>query len=479
MVNAGKQKKDLPYFTQDDHPKFVPMWMAEEIQKDYDFATHKESEEIYVYENGIYKPYGKTKIKEETQKRLGRYSKNHYINETVERIRIDNYIPEEKFNNPDNKIVVENGVLDLETKELEDHTPEYIHITKIPWEYNPDADCPKIEKFISEIVEDEDVKIIQEMFGYCLLKDYPIAEGFMLLGQGANGKSTLLNLLEKFLGEENVASPALQEILNNRFAKIDLFGKLANIHADLSNKELRNTGTFKMLTGGDTIRAEKKHQDPIKFKNYAKLVYSANQLPETTDNTEAFYRRWIIIQFPYKFVEKEEIKEDSNKYKEKNANILDEILTEEEMSGLLNWALEGLERLQENGKFSISENLEEIKQIWKERTAPTPAFINKYLEKQNGYYLIKDDIYEFYKDFCKYHGKSDKIKSRSEFFDKVKIKLNAKDYRPNIQGKQVRCLRGIKFCNGEEYLEEKNRSFNSSKLNEYTNEDENVFDKMD
>jgi len=182
-----------------------------------------------------------------------------------------------------------------------------------------------------------------EMFGYCLYKDYPFAKAFMLIGSGANGKSTLMKLLEKFLGEDNIATPSLQDLLRDKFAKVELFGKLANIHADLSSEKLENTGTFKMLTGGDTVYGQKKFKDPIKFKNHAKLIYSANELPRTDDRTDAFFRRWIVIDFPNQFTSNDEFT---------NPDLPYSIIDEEEMSGLLNWALDGLERILDQGGFS-------------------------------------------------------------------------------------------------------------------------------
>jgi len=183
MVETGRPKAKLPFFTDDDNPKFVPMWMAECLMDDYSFATHEETGELYVYEGGIYKPKGEALVKREAQRRLNEYVKTHYVNETLEAVRRANYTPPEKFNNPEDGIVVENGLLDVKNRELKDHSPEYVHLTKIPWKYDPEADCPKIKQFVSEIVNEGDEKLIQEMFGYCLLKKYPYASFFVFLVQ--------------------------------------------------------------------------------------------------------------------------------------------------------------------------------------------------------------------------------------------------------------------------------------------------------
>ncbi len=442
LLSEETQPNDLPYFTQTAHPKFVPMWMAIDLCNDLHFATHEPSNTIYVYNNGIYEPRGEKVIQTECQKRLGRFVKNNYINETVECIRRETYTPPEKFDNPSDGIVVINGLLNLKTKKLQKPSPEYIHLSKINAKYDPKAKCPKILNFINEIVNESDVALIQEMFGYCLLKDYPFAKAFMLLGGGSNGKSTLIDLLELFLGKENIATPSLQELLENRFAKISLYGKLANLHADLSSKKLQSTGTFKMLTGGDTIYGERKFQDPIEFKNYAKLIYSANELPRTNDRTTAFWRRWVVVDFPNEFPENDEGTDPNLPYS---------IATEEELSGLLNWALEGLDRLLENNHFSHTTSRNEIEKKWVMETDSLRAFLNMVCEVKLDGYVVKEDLYDAYKEFCADNNLY--VVKKGEATKKIPSILPRVDlFRPEVDGKQKRCWRNLVIK--PEYLKE-------------------------
>ncbi|KXB01878.1 hypothetical protein AKJ43_02955 [candidate division MSBL1 archaeon SCGC-AAA261D19] len=175
--------------------------------------------------------------------------------------------------------------------------------------------------------------------------------------------------MRKLLGKENVSSPSLHDLLKNRFAKAELYGKLANIHADIPNKALgTTTGPFKMLTGQDQIYAEKKHKDGFHFVNYAKLLFSANEIPERGDELRAFFRRWIIVDFPFKFVDNPD---PNNEFeKEKNPNLLEELTTKEELSGFLNWALKGLQRLLDRGEFALDKSVEERSEIWEEMSNP-------------------------------------------------------------------------------------------------------------
>ena len=104
-------------------------------------------------------------------------------------------------------------------------------------------------------------------------------------------------LFEQFLGDQNVSHASIQELNNARFAIADLHGKLANVCADLKAEKLTSTGTFKILVSGDTIRAQKKHGQPFDFRNIAKLIFSANEIPESNDQTYAYFKRWIVLLF--------------------------------------------------------------------------------------------------------------------------------------------------------------------------------------
>ena len=265
-----------PYqYFDEDQKDFIPYYLGRDIKNSYNFFVHPESDEIYKFNGKIYQPEGEKFIRSKAQDKLQMLVRNRHVKETIEYVRRCGDIRpknKDKINNPEHHIVVDNGILDLEEKELKRHDPKHLHITKIPWNYDPDASLGMIEDFMYDIVKDEDVKLLQEMFGYCLLQDYPIAKAFMLYGSGANGKSTLLNLLERFLGKDNIATPSLHDLLRDKFAKIELYGKLANIHNDISNMNLYNTGVFKMLTGGDSVEGQRKYKDPIRFQNHAKLV---------------------------------------------------------------------------------------------------------------------------------------------------------------------------------------------------------------
>ena len=426
--------------------KFIHRLLAEDIMKRHHFVTFEDTDEIFIYKDGIYEEGGEAFIKSICEDVLKEDANTHRVAEVINHIRRSTYKNRREIaaNNP-NLLCVRNGILDLSEIwdgkiKLLPHTPDMVFLKKLPVEYNPDTDCPKIKNFIRQIVRKEDVAIIQEMVGYCLWKRYDIDKAFLLIGEGANGKSTLLELIIGLLGKQNVSSIALQELENNRFAKAELYGKLANIYADLPDKALTHTGIFKMLTGGDLISAERKFKGHIKFVNYAKLIFSCNKIPEAREDTSAFYRRWIIINFPYKF-----------EGKDVDPHILEKIATSDELSGFLNWALEGLSRLLKNGRFSHSKTTEEMREEYIMASNPVLAFVEKCIEPDAEAWIEKDELYLAFCNFCKDVGLP--IKAKNVFARELPMYVNVSVERKTTEDGRARVWSGIKLNNeGYKYL---------------------------
>ena len=408
-----------------------PVKVARFLIDFFHFITLVDSGEIYWYDDGVYRPHGDVVIKVFLELIYGEEDAVKIANKVLELVKIQTYIEREKLD-PKNLIAVENGVIDLRTLEFKPHDPKYLLLQKLPVKYDPNADCPKIKKFMREVMHPEDIPVAEEWIGYCLLKDNPFQKAFCALGDGANGKSTFLMLIRRFLGVENVASISLQMLEKNRFAAAELYGKLANIYADLPDEALRSTGIFKMLVAGDPITAERKFQNPFTFRPYAKLIFSANKLPETRDDTDAFFRRWILINFPNKF---EGDKADPH--------ILKKITTPEELSGLLNLALKALKRLLEQGGFSYGKTTEELREQYIRMSDSVGAFCMDCVEISPEDFIPKKELYSKYCEYCR----ENKLPAVSEqtFHKKIHQYVRVEDYRPRIEGKRVTCWKGIRL----------------------------------
>lgn len=393
--------------------------------------TLNDTDEIYIYKEGVYVSKGDKILSKQCQLILGRFLSRSIVLEVLGHIRRSTYIKREEVEEPRDKICLLNGILDLEDLEVKQHTPDIIFFNKLPVEYNTEADCPNIKKFLSEVVKEEDINLIQEFSGYTLYKEYFIHKSFMLTGGGANGKSTYINLLKSFLGQENVASVPLQKLETNRFSISSLFGKLANLFADLPDKALSGTSIFKMLVGQDLIPAEKKFKDEFHFENYAKLIFSANQIPKSPEDTDAFFRRWIIINFPNQFIE------NADKHLSKK------LTTPEELSGFLNFSLEGLKRILEIGDFSNTKSIQEIREEYIRKSDSVQAFIMDCIEIKGDSYEIKKKLYTSYTDYCRKMNYP--VSPENTFHRELQKKIRVEDYRPSISGKREQCWNGIKL----------------------------------
>jgi putative DNA primase/helicase len=365
-------------------------------------------EEIWIYIDGIYIPNGKSYIQEETREILGKLYTTHLSNQIIDKIYADTFIDQDEFFNQQNKfpllLPVENGILNIKTKELQNFTPFNYFFTKIKTKYVPGKTCSKIIQFITSIVENkEDVDTIQEMIGFCLLREYKLEKGFMLHGKdGRNGKSKLLSLIQLLIGAENCANVSLHEIEKEQFSLINLHNKLVNISADISKEAIENTGIYKQLTGRDTVNANRKGRSHIQFVNYAKMIFACNELPMINTLSNAFWLRWVVINFPFKFLPQHEIDslEDKTNCFIQNTDIINDITSEEEIQGLLNWALEGLDRVIIKNKFANETSSSVVKKYWLRKSNSVAAFIEDCIEIDYESKLSKQEFRKAYHNYC-------------------------------------------------------------------------------
>lgn len=376
----------------------MPAILSRDLRSTFDIITLKDTEEIFVYctETGLYEGLGDKTLKEKIKFILGTDYTEQNAKATINDIKACKYTNREEFVTPIEFIPVENGILDISKNpvELSEYSEKYYFTKKLPVTSDPNAKCPKFLKFLSEVLPEEKYRLqIQEMFGWTLWRHYNHQVAFMLVGEGSNGRSTLLSVLRHLLGNENVTSIPLQELCKSRFATAELYKKFANIAPDISKDKIEDSSSFKTLTGGDLLKAEKKFRNPFYFVNYAKLIFSANKLPYTTDKSYAYYRRWILIFFKVKFGDGDVLKD---------LNILEKITTPEELSGILNWAIQGLQRLNKQREFSERMTVEETRDYYNKLLSPTYSYIiNNITETEEpDDFIPKPYLWQELLDYC-------------------------------------------------------------------------------
>ena len=385
--------------------------IVEFIKKYYTFKSIRNDNgvEMWVYQNGIYIENGISYVREICRELFGDKHSIKYANQIIYKLKSDSLVDHNEFFNMQSEfphlLPVENGILNLNTKQVEDFTPDIIFFTKLRYKYNPDAICNDIQKFIRSIVKtDLDLLTIQEIIGFTLLREYEWEKGFMFYGEhGRNGKSKLLSLIQKLLGSNNCSSVALQDLETDQFCLINLHNKLVNIAADLSNQAMDNTGKYKQLTGRDEVTANRKNKTHIQFKNYAKMIFACNELPIIKTITKAFWLRWVVIDFPYRFLPQNELNalEDKTGAFLQDPNIINKISCDDEMEGLLVWAVEGYQRLKDKGSFSNEKTASTIEKFWGRKSNSVKAFIDDMIEYSYDSKVTKEEFRKEYHEYCK------------------------------------------------------------------------------
>lgn len=239
---------------------------------------------------------------------------------------------------------LKNGRLNVRSRELGEFTPEIPEFSHVPVIYNPNAYSKELDNMLNKVFcnEKEVRALFEEMIGYLLIKNCRFRKGFLLYGSGSNGKSTILNMIKAFLGEDNLSTVELQK-LNDPFLTAELENKLANIGDDIDAKDIKDTGTLKKLFTGESLTVQRKYQDPFNMRSHAKLIFSCNELPRIFDKSEGMYSRLTFIPFKAKF---------SSTDSDYDPFIEDKVTTEIAKSYLLNIGLDGLDRLLANNKFT-------------------------------------------------------------------------------------------------------------------------------
>ena len=295
--------------------------------------------------------------------------------------------------NPNPNIInLKNGLLDISTYILHQHTPLYLSTSQIPVEYQAEASCPLWKQFIYDIMDGdiEQAKLLQQVAGYCLTTNTSFAKSFILFGSGANGKSLFTRLISKIVGQQNVSSINLTT-LNKQFGLTGLIGKKVNLIDEISGNYFESN-IIKGLISGEKMSAEIKYRpEPLEFYPSTKLIFSVNELPKINDTTPGLYRRFIIIPF--------------NKSYAANPDLMLEQKLTNELPGILNWAIEGLRMLREQGRFNETDTNFNMMNLFKMDNSPLIEFLQSNYEpcpqgEESRYIVPSNTLFQEYKNYC-------------------------------------------------------------------------------
>jgi putative DNA primase/helicase len=238
------------------------------------------------------------------------------------------------------------------------------------------------------------IVLVQEMLGYYLLNNLKAQAVFFLVGRGANGKSVLINVVEKMIGAEYVSAMSIQSLTMNNFATSGLIGKKVNLCNEEESKYLRSD-RFKALISGDLIMGERKHENHFYFHPKTKYLFATNAMPTFDGINHGIRRRMQIIQFNRVFEPHEQDRDLSDKL-------------QTEIGGIVGWALKGAQRLVSNGyRFSQSDNVDEAILSFENQTSSALAYFRENYEvsEDPNDFMSADEMYELYRQWCEKYGK--------------------------------------------------------------------------
>ena len=294
--------------------------------------------------------------------------------------------------------------------ELKPHTPEHLSQVLLPVEYNtPEHEDIKenlkdtlfwkylVNSFtVNDKFKKEDFETVLEIIASPIVKRHIDEKAFMFLGNGENGKSVCLSYIESLLGKNNVTHIPLQKIASDKHMSADLDGKSANIFSDLEKNELRHTGEIKDIVSGEGLQVQKKYKDPFTLYPFCKLMFSCNRFPKSFDQSQGFFRRWIIIKWERNFENDPEripyLREQLEANQEEKNLVFSNLVT------IAN-------KLNKIGRFTHTKDWKTIQKEWNENADPIDDFAsNRIIDSEN--HKSKRETYQFYKEYCLEKGEN-------------------------------------------------------------------------
>jgi putative DNA primase/helicase len=334
------------------------------------------------------------------------------------------YLPTPVSNTSVVLINLQNGTYEVTEKggRLREHRKEDFITYSLPFEYDPTATAPLFSKYLNRVLPDiSSQQVLQDFHGYIFTKNLKLEKSLILFGGGQNGKSVQYEVTSALLGEHNVSTKSLGDLVNNDSGndnRAKLKDKLVNYGSEISSGNM-DVDMFKRLVSGEPVSAREKYKTSFDLRNNCKFIFNANKLPSNIEHTEAYFRRFLII--PY-----EQTIPDSEKDPELHTKIINN-----ELPGVLNWALEGLNRLLVNKKFSECNASKDALNLYKKESNSVAMMVEDegFIDGRGAdkdYCVPTASLYSIYRDYCMESGL--RPLSKNNFSKELKL-LGFEPYR--------------------------------------------------
>lgn len=291
---------------------------------------------------------------------------------------------------PASQVACANGVYDVVSGELLDHTPERFNLLAVPFDFDPAATAPHWRAFLDQTLPADAQLFLQEWFGYILSGRTDLEKIANLVGPPRSGKGTIATVLGGLVGEENVASPSMPSIVGS-FGEQPLIGKTLAIFSDISWKHrdiVTGVEILKAISGQDARDVNRKGREIWHGRLGVRFMIMGNDMPSFTDASGALAGRMIHIEFTRSVAGRED------------PGLKPRLLLE--LPGVLNWALEGLRRLAGNGRFTVPQSSEELAGEVRRQQSPVQGFLDDCCTFAEGVNPVPlDELYPVYRAWTK------------------------------------------------------------------------------
>jgi len=321
-----------------------------------------------------------------------------YVRELYEQFLFSAHLQPPQYNNGTVLINLKNGTFRITTQkqELVPFSKDDFLTYQLPFEYDNRATCPKFMQYLNRVLPDKSSQeILAEYCGYLFIRHgngLKFEKCLILHGSGANGKSVFFEIMNELLGCENVSTYTLSDLTDKTgYYRAEIANKLLNYASEISRE--MNTDFFKKLASGETFTARSPYGKPFEVRNYAKLIFNANELPKDIEQTTAFFRRFMIVPFSVVIPDEEQDRELHRK------------IINNELAGIFLWVLGGLKRLLSNKRFTECRAASEALRQYQTESDSVQMFLDeKGYQRSNSETKSQTDLYSEYKAFCHSDG---------------------------------------------------------------------------
>lgn len=372
--------------------------LIKEFEQQFIFKVIADNRQIYTYNGTHWLPMQELEVRSWMYQLVIPSASSVEMAEFYNRLLVQNLVDIDWFHrNQEGKANFKNGTLHIHDNwTLKPHSPDDGFTTVLPYDYDATATAPKFEKFLSEVMpSDEVAKVVKEFLGYCISGDACwLQKAMMLVGEGANGKSVLMETVAAVVGKGYYSSRPLQD-LGTPVARLHLVNKFFNYSEETSYNALSDSSMFKNLVTGGIMEVKRLYQQPMEVENRAKLIFSTNEIPRLNDRSDGIYRRLIVVNMDKQF-----------RGGSANPRLKEELL--EELAGIFNVLMRSYIEVKARGSLSNSQELDKSLEAFKEYTNQVVQYISDCITVKDAtdevHCVTKNGLYSSYRMWSTNNG---------------------------------------------------------------------------